>query len=177
MNGTAVPLFYVSGSQVNAQAPFGLAAGSVSIQVTRATLTTVVQTAQVVSASPGVFAQNSAGTGPGVFLHANYLPVTAASPAQAGETILIYGTGLGATSPAVATGSASPSSPAATAVVTPTVTIGGQVSVVSFAGLAPTFVGLYQINVQVPPGLLSGSAQVIVQMNGINSNVTTLPTQ
>jgi uncharacterized protein (TIGR03437 family) len=56
------------------------------------------------------------------------------------------------------------------------VTIGGLPSVVSFAGLAPTFAGLYQINVQVPSGLPSKSAQVIVQMNGVQSNITTLNT-
>jgi uncharacterized protein (TIGR03437 family) len=178
MNGIAVPLFYVNVNQVNAQAPFNLGSGTVSIQVTRGSQNTLSQTAQVALASPGVFALNSAGSGAGVFLHGQtFLPVTAASPAQGGETILIYCTGLGATNPAVATGSAAPSSPPATTVLMPTVTIGGRTSIVSFAGLAPTFVGLYQINVQVPALLPSGSAQVIVQMNGISSNVTTLPTQ
>jgi uncharacterized protein (TIGR03437 family) len=175
MNGVAVPLFYIAGGQVNAQAPFNLPSGSVSIQATVGSQTTLVQTAQVVSALPGVFTTNSAGTGAGIFLHASYLPVTAASPAVPGETILIYCTGLGATNPAVATGSASPSNPAATSIVAPTVTIGGQSAVVSFAGLAPTFVGLNQINVQVPMSLLAGTQQVIVQMNGVSGNATTLP--
>jgi uncharacterized protein (TIGR03437 family) len=176
MNGTAVPLFYVGGGQVNAQAPFKLSAGTVSVQVTVGSQPTLVQTAEVVPASPGVFTANAQGTGAGVFLHASYLPVSATSPAQAGETILIYCTGLGATTPAVATGSAAPQSPLAT-VPFPVVTIGNSLAIVTFAGLAPSFVGLYQINATVPPFLGSGTQQVIVQLNGVQSNVTTLNTQ
>jgi uncharacterized protein (TIGR03437 family) len=177
MNGVAVPLFYVTVGQVNAQVPYNLGAGTVSIQVTRGSQTTLTQTAQVAAASPGVFAINASGSGAGVFLHASYLPVTAASPAQPGETILIYCTGLGATNPAVTSGSGAPSSPPATTVLVPTLTIGGLPSAVSFSGLAPTFVGLYQINALIPSGLPSGSAQVILKMNGVSSNVTTLFTQ
>jgi uncharacterized protein (TIGR03437 family) len=177
MNSVAVPLFYVNVGQVNAQAPYNLGAGTVTVQVTRGSQSTLTQTAQVALASPGVFAINSSGSGPGVFLHASFLPVTAASPAQPGETVLIYCTGLGATNPAVTSGSAAPSSPPATSVLTPTVTIGGLPSAVSFSGLAPTFVGLYQVNALIPSGLPSGSAQVIFQMNGVSSNVTTLYTQ
>ncbi len=142
MNGTPVPLYYVSNGQVNAQVPYGTATGVVSIQAQRGGQTTAIQSAQVVSASPGVFAVNASGSGPGAFLHANFTPINATSPAQAGETILIYCTGLGATSPAVVTGNAAPSSPPASALLTPTVTIAGRVAPISFAGLAPGFVGL-----------------------------------
>jgi uncharacterized protein (TIGR03437 family) len=177
MNGTAIPLFYVSSGQVNAQAPFNLSAGSVSVQVTRGTQTTFSQTAQVAALSPGVFTMNSAGTGQGAFLHANFTSVSASSPAKAGETILMYCTGLGPTNPPVPTGTAAPTSPPATTTGTATVTIGGQPAIVSFSGLAPTFVGLYQINVQIPTGLVSGSQQVMLQMNGVSANVTTVSTQ
>jgi uncharacterized protein (TIGR03437 family) len=176
MNGTAVPLFYVSNGQVNAQVPYGMASGSVSLQVQSGSQSSTVQTASVVSASPGVFSVNSNGNGTGVFLHANYQTINANSPAQPGETILIYCTGLGATNPAVTTGNAAPTIPVANTVIAPTVTIGGISSFVSFSGLAPGFVGLYQINAQVPPGIGAGTPQVIVQINGVQSNVTSINT-
>jgi uncharacterized protein (TIGR03437 family) len=130
----------------------------------------------VASASPGIFTVNSNGSGTGVFLHANYTAVTSNSPAQPGETILIYCTGLGATNPPQTSGGAAPANPPATAVITPTVTIGGISSVVSFAGLAPGFAGLYQINAQVPTGISAGTPQVIVQVNGVQSNVVSINT-
>jgi uncharacterized protein (TIGR03437 family) len=177
MNGMAVPLFYVANGQINAQVPYEIPAGAVSVQLRRGSQVSATQTAQVAATSPGLFTVNANGAGDGAFLHANYQPISGLNPAHAGETILIYCTGLGATSPAVATGTAAPSSPAAMAVLTPTVTVDGQTSVVSFAGLAPSFVGLYQINAQIPVGLSAGSHQVAVQINGVQSNIATVSTQ
>ncbi len=178
MNGIAVPLFYVAGGQINAQVPFEIPTGNVSVQVSRGSQATVAQNAIVAAVSPGVFTLNAQGTGDGAFLHAtNYQPVNALNPAVASETILIYCTGLGATNPKVASGSAPPSNQTAVAIATATVAIGGRSSFVSFAGLAPGFVGLYQINAQIPAGLPAGSQQVTVQMNGISSNVTTITTR
>jgi uncharacterized protein (TIGR03437 family) len=71
--------------------------------------------------------------------------------ASAGETVLIYGTGLGPVSPAQQSGAAAAG--AASTTVTPTVTIGGVTASTGFSGLAPGFVGLYQINAVVPSGL------------------------
>jgi uncharacterized protein (TIGR03437 family) len=178
MNGTAVPLFYVNSGQINAQVPFEIPTGNVAIQVSVGSQATIAQNATVSAASPGIFTINSQGTGDGAFLHANYLPVNATNPAVASETILIYCTGLGVTTPKVTTGSAAPSNPPGLAMVAslPLVLIGGKPSFVSFAGLAPGFVGLYQINAQIPAGLLAGSQQVTVQMNGIQGNITTVTT-
>ena len=174
MNGVAVPLFYVSKTQINAQVPYETALGTVNIQVLRGTQTTSVQNAQVTSTAPGVFTLNQQGTGPGAFLHANFQGISDTNPATGGETILMYATGLGATNPVVATGAAA--TVTVNTVATPTVTIGGLPATVSFSGLAPTFVGLYQMNVQVPVGLPAGAQQVVVRMNGFTANTTTLST-
>jgi len=175
MNGTAVPLFYVSGGQINAQLPFEIPAGNVSIQVSVGSQSSPAQNATVASAAPGIFTVDSQGTG--AFLHANYQVVSPANPAVAGETILIYCTGLGVTSPRVATGAATPPSP--TSIVTGvSVSIGkNPFSAVSFSGLAPGYAGLYQINVQVPAGLPAGPQQVFILMNGAQSNTATLTTK
>jgi uncharacterized protein (TIGR03437 family) len=58
---------------------------------------------------------------------------------------------------------------------TPTVTIGGTKSIVSFSGLAPTFVGLYQVNAEVPAGLKSGNQPVVITLAGAASNSVLLP--
>jgi hypothetical protein len=76
--------------------------------------------------------------------------VTPSAPAQAGDLLVIYCAGLGVTNPPVGDGVASPSSPQAQTQAPVTVTIGGQNANVVFAGLTPTLVGLYQVNVTMP---------------------------
>src|ERR1019366_9627336 len=77
-------------------------------------------------------------------------------PAAAGETLEIYGLGLGVTDPMVEAGLRSPSSPPARALETPRLPIGGKDAVVVFAGLAPGFAGVYKVNAIVPAGLSPG---------------------
>jgi uncharacterized protein (TIGR03437 family) len=95
-------------------------------------------------------------------------------PAVAAETVLIYCTGLGMVNSPPADGVAGSGQ---TTVATPTVTIGGKNATVSFSGLAPGFVGLYQINAVVPSGLGTGNQPVIISMQGASSNSALLPTQ
>ena len=78
------------------------------------------------------------------------------NPASVGETIVIYCTGLGEVSPSVVAGMPAPSSPPAMTVNPVTVTIAGIDAPVSFAGLAPGFAGLYQVNAIVPVGADAG---------------------
>jgi len=73
------------------------------------------------------------------------------APAPVGDVLVFYGAGLGVTTPSAIEGVASPSSPLPQASAT-MVVIGRHPAAVSFAGLTPGFVGLYQINTQVPSG-------------------------
>ena len=91
------------------------------------------------------------------------LPSTLASPARAGEVILLYASGLGVVNPALQTGALAAS---ASVVGNVTVTIGGQAATVQYAGTAPGFAGLYQLNVVVPSGA-SGDALVVVSVDGV----------
>jgi uncharacterized protein (TIGR03437 family) len=89
------------------------------------------------------------------------------SRGQPGETILLYGTGFGATDPAVAAGFA-------TAEVAPManpvkVSIGGVSGQVSFAGLVPPFARLYQFNVIVPNAVPDGDQAVVAGIGGFAS--------
>ena len=100
------------------------------------------------------------------------IPGREARPANPGEFISIFFTGLGATNPTVGTGEAG----AGETVTTPvTATIGGVNASVSFAGLAPFFVGLYQVNVVVPGGVEAGPAvPLVITQDGIASNTVTI---
>jgi uncharacterized protein (TIGR03437 family) len=86
--------------------------------------------------------------------------------------VLIYCTGLGAVSSPPADGAAGNGQETT---ATPTVTIGGTKAIVSFSGLAPGFVGLYQINAEVPAGLKSGNQAVVITLAGASSNSVLLP--
>ena len=87
-------------------------------------------------------------------------------PARRGEYLEIYATGLGSVSRLQ--GDGQPKTPANVAISrTPVVTIGGVPAAVTFSGLAPGGVGLFQINAQIPDGALAGSAvPVTISLNG-----------
>ncbi len=70
---------------------------------------------------------------------------------------MLYGTGLGAVAPAVKSGVAAPSGPLATVTRPVVASIDGAGVAVAYAGLAPGFAGLYQINLQVPSDLKAGN--------------------
>ena len=174
-NGTPAPLFYVSPTQINAQAPFNLPVGQVQIQVQRGAATSSTITVPVTPFSPGIFIVDyNANTG--AIVHAaDYSLVTAANPAKPGETLAIFATGLGAVNQNVTSGVAAPSVPPyAYTTSTPSVTIGGVAKTPSYSGLAPGYVGLYQLNVAVPSGLAAGTASVQINIGGTGSNTAIL---
>jgi uncharacterized protein (TIGR03437 family) len=120
-----------------------------------------------------------AGVQPGIFtidgsqaaaLHADFSLISAASPAAPGETIIVFCTGLGAVSPAIATGAAASSTTLSSTVATFTASIAGQPAPVIFAGLAPGFVALGQVNLTVPAGAPSGLQDLVLSSGGTNSN-------
>jgi uncharacterized protein (TIGR03437 family) len=106
------------------------------------------------------------------------LPGFSAHPATAGDTITLYATGLGTVNPAPVDGANSSDTMRLTTSM-PAVQIGGAAAQVSFSGLSPQFVGIYQLNVVVPGGIATGSAvPVVVQtVDGSNSNPVTIALQ
>ena len=83
--------------------------------------------------------------------------------------------GLGAVTNQPADGAASPSSPLARTSATPQVTIGGVPATVTFSGLAPDFVGEYQVNALVPATVAAGNAvPVAITIGGAASNTVTI---
>jgi uncharacterized protein (TIGR03437 family) len=106
--------------------------------------------------SPGVFTNPAGGLGDAAALHADFSLVSPNSPAQAGETISIFVTGLGAVFPGIADGAVGPSGQLSMTSNTITVNVDGLPATVTYAGLAPQLAALYQINVTIPSGVSTG---------------------
>jgi uncharacterized protein (TIGR03437 family) len=102
-------------------------------------------------------------------------PFTVARPAKKCEYITIWATGLGAVTHTPDTGAAALVDPLSYTTTVPEVTLGGVPAPVFFSGLAPGFVGLYQVNVKVPEEAPSGNAvDVILTLGGVASNAVTM---
>lgn len=176
VNGSAVPLFAVDNvndqQQINFQVPFEVSGTTASVEVVNYSFASETFPVPVLAAHPGIFNYTAGGLVFGAILHANFQLANTADPAVAGETVLIYCTGLGAVSSAPADGAASKGQET---LAKPVVMIGGANAAVSFSGLAPGFVGLYQINAQVPAGLKSGNQAVVITMGSTSSNSVLLP--
>jgi uncharacterized protein (TIGR03437 family) len=82
--------------------------------------------------------------------------VTRENPARAGEMLHLYMTGLGPVVPAVKTGEAAPANPPSAAVTPLVCDLDGIPADVLFAGLAPGFVGYYQVSLRLPIHLPGG---------------------
>ena len=160
---------------MNAQVPFDLPPDSSSQLVVKVgEAFTVPETINLSTVQPGIFTVNQSGSGPGAILDANFALVSSSNPVRAGDVIQIFCTGLGATSPPVPSGEFSPSSPPATTVTPVTATVDGLDAPVLFGGLAPGFVGLYQVNVQIPAGVSSGEIELVLTQQGVASNTVTI---
>jgi uncharacterized protein (TIGR03437 family) len=166
ISGTPCPVFAVSPSQVSILVPYAVSGSE--IQVTNnGVASNVVATGLFgeYGSQVGVFSQSQNGIGFAAVLHAATGElVDQANPAQPGEYISIYMTGLGTVTPAIADGAVGPNNPLSTV----DFWTNGSLSVffndygpgvpmesdakgtIQFAGLAPGLEGLYQVNVQVP---------------------------
>jgi len=176
VNGTPAPIFYASPGQLGVQIPFETTGTSANVAVSANGQTSASSTLAIAGVSPGIFTVAANGQGAGAITHANGSLVTNTSPALPGEIVILYATGLGQVSPAVATGALPSATSSAVAAVT--LTIGGIPVTPAFAGLAGCCVGLNQINVQVPASVSAGSAvPVILSIAGQTSNTATIAVQ
>jgi mannan endo-1,4-beta-mannosidase len=170
IGGQAAYIYFISAGQINAVAP-GLTAGTTPVVVTNAAGNSVpfAITAQTVQPAFFPWPDNYA-----VATHLDYsdavpngtfnVPTTAA---KAGETIILWGTGFGNTNPLAPMGQVVP--PAAYAVSGVTVTIGNATATVYGTALASGYAGLYQVAIQVPSSLASGTYNLVATVNGVQS--------
>ncbi len=159
LGGQPLPLQFSGAKQINAVIPYDVEINAVQQLVVQAgDALSQPEPVLIAAAAPGVFTQDQSGSGPGAILvqpagSSKSAMNTPANPAKAGDALLIFCTGLGAVTPKVTAGSIAPSSPPAKTDNPVTATIGGIDAPVLFAGLAPGFVALYQVNVKVPSGI------------------------
>jgi uncharacterized protein (TIGR03437 family) len=167
LGGEPLPLLYAGPSQINAMAPFDIATNSPrQLVVQNGSALSVPEEVVVAPAAPASFTLDGSGSGPAIVVA---IPasggahlVNSANPAHGGDTIVIYCTGLGSVASSLEAGDATPVSPLAPASDAISVTVGGQAAQVAFAGLVPTFTGLYQINAVLPAGLSGDALQLVI---------------
>lgn len=157
VNGIDAPLLFVSPTQINFQVPYGTPFGAnVSVVASLNGQNSASQPTAVAEFAPAMFVNPATGE-PIVQRHADGSLISARNPARPGETLIVYVTGIGGLDYPPATGAAATDSPLAMATTPPIVFVGGVEAGVLFAGLAPGFAGLGQINIELPLALPQGS--------------------
>jgi uncharacterized protein (TIGR03437 family) len=179
MAGNSLPLLFGSDGQINAVVSAGINANtSQQIVLQRDNALSIPISVDVASAAPGVFGYPAPGDPPqqGAIVNAvTYAVADPAAPVAAGDVLAIFATGLGAVDQTIPDGAAAPGNPPANTLAKPAVKIGGQSANVSFSGLAPGFVGLYQIDAVVPAGVTAGDqVSVVVSIAGQTSPPVTI---
>jgi uncharacterized protein (TIGR03118 family) len=183
VNGEAAPVSFVSNMQINFLVPSDISPGPVKIEATNNGLSSAFVSTNVLLTAPSFFTigVNSANghlyaaathpdgslIGPSGLISG--VTTTGAAP---GETIVLYGTGFGATNPPILNGQIVPS--ALPLPAWPTVVMDAVEAQVTFAGLVGP--GLYQINVVVPPDLTSGDHLITALLGDAETQLNTFVT-
>ncbi|MBI1791945.1 MAG: hypothetical protein HYR60_30835 [Acidobacteria bacterium] len=175
INNLAAPLLFVSAGQINAQVPWDALpadsdSGTGTVVVTRNGLSSDPRTFSLQRFSPLVYTLSSVAAPAATLALAvnnddgtvaqleNAIPGIKSKPAKPGGVLVIYASGLGPVDPPIATGAVPGSGDKRPATTTPVVLIGDQQAEVMFAGLAPDFAGVYQVNVTIPAAVTPGNA-------------------
>ncbi|HTS46462.1 MAG TPA: IPT/TIG domain-containing protein, partial [Bryobacteraceae bacterium] len=172
INNIPCPIYYVSPTQISVIVPYDVASnqtGLANIQVTNNGVASNVVQMYLSDSAPGAFSTSQNGIGYAAAVHAaTGALISSSDPAQPGEYISLFLTGLGTVSPSISNGALGPVNPLSVSDLYNAGNLSvffndyfngtvGNPGTIEFAGLAPELAGLYQINVQVPTtGLVSG---------------------
>lgn len=179
LNDVACPLFYADNSQINIQIPWSTpTSGTANLAVVEVATGRVVGAAIVPLSpvSPGLFTSEGSGKGPAAAINADGTINSLKNPAAQGSYVTLYGTGQGIVQgPLPKDGDVVPgpqSSPRAPTVIMNTGFIPD--GDIQYSGLAPTLVGVWQVNAKVPDNAPPTSAiappiQVIVVLDSVPS--------
>lgn len=161
VNGLPVPMIMVSSTQINAQLPFN-AEGNVTMILRTPGGVSDSYPMTILSTAPSVFlAPLVEGIEvPTIVREANGQPVTVANPIRKEDTLVIYLTGMGRTTPEVPAGRPAPNGEIAV-LTDPDLDINGIGLPVEYARLSPTEVGVYEIKCHVPWFVPKGMAQTL----------------
>lgn len=159
---------YVSPQQMNLQVPWELTGASATVKVIVNYTYSAEYTLPIAPYSPGFFVYDSANDVAALDL-SNQL-VGSTNPVARGSYIQLFMNGLGPVSNQPGDGLAAAGSTLSYTSASPTVTIGGQpVTTVQFSGLAPGYVSLYQVNVQVPANISAGAQPITCTIGGVSA--------
>jgi uncharacterized protein (TIGR03118 family) len=174
VGGAPASLDFVSSTQINFLVPIGISPGTTQIQITNNGLPSAAVNATVAFLAPSFFTIGTVAATGDMYIAATHLggqiiapaaflgASTTTTPASAGETIALYGTGFGSV-PGFTTTGIPPAGPVSL-IPTPTIVIDGIAANVLFAGLVTP--GLYQFNVTVPVGVTHGQDALVVALFG-----------
>ncbi len=185
LNGIPAPLIFVSPNQINFQTPWELQADAKATVVVRNNGDeSLPAKVFIVPFNPGIFTTTQTGSGQAAVLIAGTASVAAPEgsipgavtrPVKIGEFISIFATGLGAVDNQPPTGAATSTTTLSRTKTNPVVTIGGVEAGLTFSGLAPGFVGLYQVNAEVAAGTPTGDAvELLLTAGEVPSNQVTI---
>ena len=168
-NDIAMPLLYVSPTQINAQLPYSMPIGNANLVVRSGSNVSAPLSFTIVPASPGTFVTP---TGRAIAVNQDgSLNISRGAPV--GSVVTVYMTGQGDVDNPVPDGQAAPVSPLARATLPYSVTVGGIPSTFQFLGLAPGYAGVLQANIVIPAGAPGESALSII-IAGVQSNIATI---
>jgi uncharacterized protein (TIGR03437 family) len=173
VNGKAAPLIYVGPQQINFQIPWETAVGNATVTMTANGVISNAVTVPILAAAPGVFfvsgnpsnRQNQAA-----IQNSDYSLNTPNNPALAGTPVIAYLTGTGPVTPAASTGIPAPLDSLSYLTSSYNALLWPNPAAIAFAGLAPGYVGLTQMNVSIPPGLATGTYPLTLTVNGQAAN-------
>lgn len=171
IDGAAAPLIFVTGAnggQINFQVPSSLTPGRHTVSITAAGGQVASGNLDVIPAAPGLFFNPADIAEPGAILNQDFSVNSPANPAAKGSVIQLFATGQGPVDQPVGDGQPTPAAQISATLDTEA-WVGGAQRTVLFSGLAPNFVGLWQINVQLDAAD-SGSLPIFVKIGGLSSN-------
>ena len=182
INQVPAPLYFVSAGQIAALVPAGNPYSLATIQViNNGTMSNIVTvplgapgSTPATVTSPGVY-NYPQGSGFAAAVDATTgTIVTQSNPANPGDTIEVFMSGLGAVYPTVPDGAAAPASPPYSYTTNTVIAdVEGTGANVIFAGLAPTLAGLYQVNITLPTSLTAGNHYLNISTSDPNNTSNT----
>jgi uncharacterized protein (TIGR03437 family) len=166
-DNTPAALSFASSYVVTAQVPFSIQPGTqTQMRVISQSVAGDPVTLDVLTVVPGVYTQSANGKGPVTAVNPDGTVNALTNPAPKGRYVAIYASGLGTVNPALATGQVPPATPVSSTTSAVSAVIDGVNANVNFAGAAPGFPGLYQINVQIPSTSGSGARSLTLFAGG-----------
>jgi uncharacterized protein (TIGR03437 family) len=158
-DGVPAGIAYASPFQLRVQAPYSLTPGgeTTTMRITSDGKVSNPVALTVAGTMPGLYTINGVGVGQLAATHQDGTVNSEQNRASKGGVAVLYAVGLGALNPSLSTGQAAPASPLSTTTASAFAYIDGILAPVAFAGAAPGYPGLYQINVRIPENVSSGS--------------------